>query len=105
MPELGGNRFANNFTGVMDDMRKRVDAAIAGAQTRIARAADGLADEISAGAGRVERAIVAEQGAVRRSYAEMLGNDPEAAGAGAGNGAEPPARPTAQENGSQTGSG
>jgi hypothetical protein len=74
MPEIGGRKFAGDFSGLLGSAK----AALATAQTEIAAAAAELVTEIQSGHRASVKALQDETAAVRKGYAELLGNAPPA---------------------------
>lgn len=74
MPELGGKKFAGEFSGILGSLRENVKKSLAAAQEEIAAAASELVTTIDAGKRQIVRAIKQETDAVNRAYSEMTGN-------------------------------
>lgn len=72
MPDLGGKKFAGDFSGLLGSAKR----ALAAAQLEIGAAAAELVTEINTGKTATVRALNQETDAVRKGYAELLGNAP-----------------------------
>ena len=72
MPEVGGKKLAGDFSGMMADLRKSVDAA----KETVHSAVVELKTEIESGAASAVKALRDEANEVRKGFGELLGNGP-----------------------------
>ena len=76
MPEIGGTKLAADFSSMMADVRKSIEAS----KSTLTAAIKELQTEIEQGGADAAKAIKAEAAEVRKGYSELLGNGPPAEG-------------------------